>query len=157
MPTLSPFPNPNPINKTAMCMTTGEVVALNIATLALGTMWMVPLVAAGSILLALTGPRFSPLTMVASKGWSLASGGRSVDSRTTQALRRDRWRHPHVRSVGPPLRQSRLAEWSRSWYGFPRRMFLWRVCRMQNVRGHDEGRARPCQCVRKVRGHQPAI
>lgn len=58
MPALSPFPNP--INKTAR-VTTGEVTALNIATLALGTMWMVPLVAAGSILRALAGLRFNPL------------------------------------------------------------------------------------------------
>ena len=66
MSTLSPFPSP--INKTARRVTTGEDTALNIATRALGTMWMVPLVAAGSILHALAGLRFNPLAMVALNG-----------------------------------------------------------------------------------------
>jgi len=58
-----PSPFPIPINETAMRATGGEVFALNTAALALGTMRMVPLVAAGSILRALAGPRFSPLAM----------------------------------------------------------------------------------------------
>ncbi|MET0579185.1 MAG: DUF4395 domain-containing protein [Ilumatobacteraceae bacterium] len=58
---------PNPVNEKAARVVAAGVAVLAIGTLATGWLWLVPVLAIGFLLRVLSGPRFSPLGLLATR------------------------------------------------------------------------------------------
>lgn len=64
---LSLFSYPNPVNEVAARVTAGGVVVLAVLAIALQLPWLAIALAVGFLLRVLSGPRFSPLALLASR------------------------------------------------------------------------------------------
>jgi hypothetical protein len=61
------FSFPNPVNEVAARVTAGGVVLLAVLAIALQLPWLAVVLAAGFLLRVLSGPRFSPLALLATR------------------------------------------------------------------------------------------
>ncbi len=58
---------PNPVNEVTARVVAGGVVLLSLAAIVLQQPWLAPAIAGGFLLRVLSGPRFSPLALLASR------------------------------------------------------------------------------------------
>ncbi|HEX3056151.1 MAG TPA: DUF4395 domain-containing protein [Gaiellaceae bacterium] len=61
------FSFPNPVNETSARLVAGVVAVLAVATIAFQQGWILPVLAYGFVARALTGPKLSPLALVATR------------------------------------------------------------------------------------------
>jgi hypothetical protein len=61
------FSFPNPVNETSARLVAGVVAVLAVATIAFQQGWLLPVLAYGFVARALTGPKLSPLALVATR------------------------------------------------------------------------------------------
>ena len=61
------FSFPNPVNETSARLVAGAVAVLAVLTIAFQQGWLIPVLAYGFVARALTGPKLSPLGLVATR------------------------------------------------------------------------------------------
>src|ERR1700741_4414708 len=62
------FPFPNPVNETSARLVAGVVAVLAVIAIAFQQGWLLPVLAYGFLARALTGPKLSPLGLIATRG-----------------------------------------------------------------------------------------